>query len=253
MTFTVIFQSSLAPQRRTFPDIQAIIFDKDGTLENSKVYLEKLTVERLRLLETKCPSISQSLTKVFGFDGQRLDGAGLMAVGSRQENVIAAAAYLAERGLTWFEALTLSHHCFDQADRQIVPNAQTCPMFPGVGGWLQGQAERGLKIGILSAARQWSVERFITDHQLAPWIDVALGSDQGISKPDPALYRLACEKLGVDPARTLMVGDAQGDITMAKRAGARGAIAICWPGYEVPELNDADGMIQSIDHIAVGI
>ncbi|WLT40111.1 HAD-IA family hydrolase [Synechocystis sp. B12] len=71
---------------------------------------------------------------------------------------------------------------------------------------------------MLSAARQWSVERFIADHQLQNLVDVAKGSDQGLSKPDPALYLLTCRELGVAPEQTLMIGDAQGDITMAKGA-----------------------------------
>ncbi|MFM1841722.1 MAG: hypothetical protein RLZZ490_455, partial [Cyanobacteriota bacterium] len=104
---------------------------------------------------------------------------------------------------------------------------------------------------ILSAARQWSVERFIADHQLGGWVQVAMGSDQGLSKPDPTLYQLACEKLGVNPSQTLMIGDAQGDITMAKTAGAKGAIAIRWPGYQSPILQDADLTIEAIGQIQV--
>lgn len=249
MTFTVVISPS--EQSQTFTDIKALIFDKDGTLENSKVYLEKLTLERLRLLAAMAGEIREPLAKAFGFDGQTLAGDGLMAVGSRQENVIAAAAYLAERGHSWFEALSLSNQCFDQADRQVIPNAQTCPMFAGVGAALQAWSGQGMKIAILSAARQGSVERFIADHQLGQWIKVALGSDQGISKPDPALYHLACRQLGVEPQQTLMIGDAQGDITMAKRAGAKGAIAIRWPGYQSPPLPDVDLTIGAIRQIRV--
>jgi phosphoglycolate phosphatase len=95
------------------------------------------------------------------------------------------------------------------------------------------------------------VERFITDHQLGSWVEVALGSDQGLSKPDPALYHLACQKLGVDPQQTLMIGDAQGDITMAKQAGAKGAIAIGWPGYQFVQLKQADCTIGAIDQIQI--
>lgn len=251
MTFTVTVSAISPTPSPTFTDIHALVFDKDGTLENSKVYLEKLTIERLRLLENSTPGIRSPLTQAFGFDGQHLNPTGLMAVGSRQENLIAAAAYLAERGRSWFEALSLSHQCFDQADRQVVPNAHTCPMFPGVGVALETWSHQGLKIAILSAARQWSVERFIADHQLGVWVDVAMGSDQGLSKPDPALYRLACTRLGVDPHQTVMIGDAQGDITMAKKAGVKGAIAIGWPGYQSPTLKDADATIQDINQLRV--
>jgi phosphoglycolate phosphatase len=242
-------------QGKTFTDIQALVFDKDGTLENSKVYLEKLTIERLRLLENQVPAIGPSLgdrlARAFGFDRHReqLDPGGLMAVGSRRDNIIAAASYIAEGGYGWFQSLDLANGCFDEADRQIIPNAQTCPMFPGVENSLRFWQGQGVKIAILSAARQWSVERFIADHQLQAFVDVAKGSDQGLSKPDPALYSLTCKELGVRPEHTLMIGDAQGDITMAKSAGAQGAIAIHWLGYPLGNLQRVDATITDLREI----
>ena len=238
-------------QGKTFTDIQALVFDKDGTLENSKVYLEKLTIERLRLLENQLPNIGHRLAKSFGFDrtGEKLDPAGLMAVGSRRDNIIAAASYIAELGLDWFPSLDLANRCFDQADRQIIANAETCPMFPGVAEHLKFWQGQRVKIAILSAARQWSVERFIADHQLQSFVDLAKGSDQGLSKPDPALYLLTCNELGVKPEQTLMIGDAQGDITMAQAAGAQGAIAIHWPGYALGNLSGVDATITDLQEI----
>lgn len=241
-------------QGRIFHNVQALVFDKDGTLENSKVYLEKLTVERLAQLECHVPRLGDRLARALGFDrsGSTLQAGGLMAVGSRRENVVTAAAYLAETGLPWFQALQMANDCFDQADRQVIPNADTCPMFRGVGETLRFWQAQGVKIAIISAARQWSVERFIRDHGLQPWVNVAKGSDQGLSKPDPILYQLTCGQLGVKPRHTLMVGDALGDITMAKGAGAQGAIAIHWPGYDHPPLPGADLTISNLGEIELG-
>ncbi|MBD2655220.1 HAD family hydrolase [Synechocystis sp. FACHB-383] len=244
---------SITIQNKTFTQIQALIFDKDGTLENSKVYLEKLTVARLALLEQKVPepNFGDRLAGAYGFNrsNEQLDPGGLMAVGSRRDNLIAAASYIAEQGHGWFQSLEIANQCFDQADRQIVANADTCPMFPNVVNCLQQWRNQGVKIAILSAARQKSVERFIADHQLQNLVDVAKGSDQGLSKPDPALYLLTCQELGVKPAHTLMIGDAQGDITMAKGANAQGAIAIHWPGYPKGNLLGADVTIADLEQI----
>jgi putative hydrolase of the HAD superfamily len=44
----------------------------------------------------------------------------------------------------------------------------------------------------------------------------------GIAKPDPAIYLLACERLGVLPGRALFVGDgAEGELHGAEAAGLR--------------------------------
>lgn len=81
-----------------FNNIQAIIFDKDGTLEDSQNFLRELSIRRARLLDAQIPGIGEPLLMAFGLQDNYLDPTGLMAVGSRQENLIAAAAYIAEKG-----------------------------------------------------------------------------------------------------------------------------------------------------------
>ena len=79
-----------------FQDIQAIIFDKDGTLEDSQEYLRNLGQKRARLIDARIPGIGEPLLMAFGINGHEINSTGLMAVGSRLENEIAAAAYIAE-------------------------------------------------------------------------------------------------------------------------------------------------------------
>ena len=91
-----------------FKNIEAIIFDKDGTLEDSNNFLRELSIHRARLLDAQIPGIGEPLLMAFGLQNNQLDPTGLMAVGSRQENLIAAAAYIAETGKSWFEALKIA-------------------------------------------------------------------------------------------------------------------------------------------------
>ena len=52
-------------------------------------------------------------------------------------------------------------------------------------------------------------------------VDVLVdGSDTSRTKPDPEGYRLAAARLGVDPARCLVVEDAPAGVLAARRAGA---------------------------------
>ncbi|NES40040.1 MAG: HAD family hydrolase, partial [Moorea sp. SIO2C4] len=88
----------------TFPNIEAVIFDKDGTLEDSQVYLRELAYKRSRLIDAQIPGIGEPLLMAFGVQDDTLDPTGLMAVGSRRENEIAAAAYIAETGRGWLES-----------------------------------------------------------------------------------------------------------------------------------------------------
>jgi epoxide hydrolase-like predicted phosphatase len=54
--------------------------------------------------------------------------------------------------------------------------------------------------------------------------DVIDSSAVGVRKPNAAIFSLACERLDVDPGRTLFIDDYEGNITGAERAGL---VAIC--------------------------
>lgn len=235
----------------TFTDIQAVIFDKDGTLEDSQVFLRELGQKRSRLIDAQIPGIGEPLLMAFGINGDTLDPTGLMAVGSRHENEIAAAAYIAETGRGWLESLAIAHSAFAEADRYLKDAAGTSPLFTGSLEVLKSLWGAGLKLGILSADSTARVQAFVTRHQLEPYIQLQQGVDEGLSKPDPALFLQACQTLGVEPASTLMVGDSVGDIEMAKRAGAAGCIGICWGTLEAAHLEGADVVISQLDEIQV--
>ncbi|MBJ7899061.1 MAG: HAD-IA family hydrolase [Cyanobacteria bacterium RI_101] len=226
-----------------FPDCQAVIFDKDGTLENSWDYLVRLTEARLDALERRSPGVSQRLAPALGYRDGELDPAGLMAVGSRRDCQIASAVVLAQAGWGWFECLSFAQASFEEADRQV---SAVSSLFPGVRDCLERLRQGGFKLGILSAARTAVVEKFVETHQLAPYFQVLMGSDLTYAKPDPALYRQVCDLLGVKPERTLMIGDAQGDIAMARQCGAP-ALALCWPELPPRTLTGMTGVIASLE------
>jgi phosphoglycolate phosphatase len=234
----------------TFPNIQAIIFDKDGTLEDSQTFLRELGQKRSRLIDAQIPGIGEPLLMAFGIQGDSLDPTGLMAVGSRRENEIAAAAYVAETGRGWLESVAIAHNAFEDADRYL-KRAGTSPLFTGSLEVLKTLSDAGLKLGILSAATTEEVKAFVERHQLRDYIQLEMGVNEGPSKPDPALFLQACQLLDVEPGATLMVGDAAGDIEMGHRAGAAGCIGICWENPAAAHLEAADVAIAQLDEIQI--
>jgi phosphoglycolate phosphatase len=233
---------------RQFTDIQAIIFDKDGTLEDSGDYLRNLAQKRARLVDAQIPGVGEPLLMAFGVNNQTLDPAGLQAVGSRHENEIAAAAYIAETGRGWSAALEIVRGAFAEADR--VMESTPAAMFPGSQQSISSLSAAGLKLGIISAATTSQVVKFARYHQLQSYFQVLLGSDLQFAKPDPRLFQFACQELGVDPARTLMVGDSTWDMSMAKQGGAAGCIGITW-GRSVRPLANADVSIEYLSQLQI--
>ncbi|MEC4892862.1 MAG: HAD family hydrolase [Oscillatoria sp. PMC 1051.18] len=235
-----------------FSNLVAVIFDKDGTLEDSQSFLRELAQKRARLIDAQIPGIGEPLLMAFGVQDATLDPTGLMAVGSRRENEIAAAAYIAETGRGWLESLSIAGSAFADADRYLTQAAQTSPLFTGSLEVLKFLAETGLKLGILSADSTPGVEAFIARHQLSDYIQLGMGVDEsGLTKPDPQLFLQACQALGVEPGQTLMIGDSAGDIQMATEAGAAGTVGICWGTPQAAHLEKADVAIASLDELEI--
>ncbi len=232
----------------SFPNIQAIFFDKNGTLENSEVYLRSLGQKAARMIDAQVPGIGEPLLMAFGIDSDRLDPAGLISVASRRETEIAAAAYIAETGRGWFESLKIARQSLDEAEKYL--GKDPAPLFPGSLEVLQSLSAAGLTLGIISAASSAEVREFVARYQLSDYIQIQKGVDDGPSKPDPILFLQACQALGVEPSATLMVGDAVGDMQMARNAKAAGCIGITWVGKS-DHVQGADVVINQLDEIQV--
>jgi phosphoglycolate phosphatase len=239
---------AISCQNRTFINIRAIIFDKDGTLENSGDYLRSVAHKRARLIDAEIPGIGEPLLMAFGVQGDRLDPAGLQAIGSRKENEIAAAAYIAETGRGWAESLDIARRAFEEADRVMATTPGA--MFQGVLETIDALATAGFKLGILSAATNDRVIEFAKYHRLQGYFQSLLGSDGQFAKPDPRLFHQACQELGVEPAQTLAIGDGVWDMVMAKQAGTGGCIGIAW-GQSEATLAGADITISNLAELQI--
>lgn len=231
-----------------FREIQAVIFDKDGTLEDSSNYLYQLAQKRARLVDAQIPGVGEPLLMAFGILGSNLDPAGLMAVGSRQESLIASAAYVAETGRDWVTAKNLVEQAFAEADKTITNDIGK--MHLGSRELLTMLCATGIKLGILSNAPSNDVANFVRHHQLESLLNLQMGADGEVTKPDPRLFLTACDRLQVPPHKTLMIGDSAGDIEMTQRAGGMGCIAIAW-GVAAPHLKKASMVIDRLAEIEI--
>jgi putative hydrolase of the HAD superfamily len=105
---------------------------------------------------------------------------------------------------------------------------------------------RGIKRGLISVCSS-DVSDAWKDFELTPHLDDAvLSCDVGLSKPDPKIYLLACEQLGVEPEECVFVGDGANDeLAGAERVGMR-AVCILPPGRIEPAWPEARGWEPTI-------
>ena len=123
------------------------------------------------------------------------------------------------------------------ADRFIGPNADLgslehlasrhwhyppSALHPDVQQSLEALRDAGFRLGVI-ANQPTQVRAALERDGLIPFFEVwGVSDDLGLQKPDPALFAHAVRTAGVEPARTVMVGDRLDyDVRPAKEAGLR--------------------------------
>ena len=82
--------------------------------------------------------------------------------------------------------------------------------------------DEGIRTALASSTRTQQVIRELTNAGLIDYFDSVTGGDSvTVSKPDPQIYLIACEKLGSLPGDTFAIEDSFNGIRSAHRAGMR--------------------------------
>lgn len=96
---------------------------------------------------------------------------------------------------------------------------------PGAVETLRSLRARGLELAVVSNWDIGLVEHLERIGIASLFSTVATTAEAGAPKPEPAVFRLALERLGVEPGRALHVGDEDGDEQGAAAAGMQFAPA----------------------------
>jgi len=115
---------------------------------------------------------------------------------------------------------------------------------------LEELGRRGFKRGLISVCSS-DVEEMWDELELARHLDeVVLSCAVGLRKPDPAIYLLTCERLGVTPEECLFVGDGANDeLAGAERVGMH-AVCVLPPGRDDPLWPEARGWDPTISSLS---
>ena len=94
------------------------------------------------------------------------------------------------------------------------------PLKPGIKELLDYLKENGYKVGVASSTREAIVFKQLIDAGLSHYFDnLTCGDMLEKSKPDPDIYLMACEKLGVKPEESIAIEDSFNGIRSAYHAG----------------------------------
>ena len=243
--------------RYGFGPLKALLFDKDGTIASSEMFLLRQAQARVmcclqHVEDTQRPQLQQLLCRAYGLieagngAGLVLDPGGATAVASAAENLISTATCLAQAGLNWSEALTVARSAHRQAaDEQYRSRAQLTPPLPGIVEVLHWADQLGLMCGVISGDCRQGIEAFLKHWDLSPMIKIYRGADEWPAKPAPEAVAALCAALGVTAEQCVLCGDSGNDLAMGRAAGV-GAVVGYSGGWTVPpDLKGFDAVMDN--------
>lgn len=213
-------------------NIQAIVFDLDGTLLDRRRSFERFVRDQWERLAYCLQSANQELyvqTLV------ELDGDGYAPRKSLFTGVV-----------TRFNLPSGVAEILLNDYREGFPNA--CLLFPDAAQTLSCLRTSGFKLGLITNGSIRMQSRKVQCLSLSPSFDTILISDaEGISKPDPLIFHRALERLNTSPAQAVFVGDhPEVDVAGARAAGMQ---AIWRRDSKVSRTVEADAVIEELDDL----
>lgn len=130
----------------------------------------------------------------------------------------------------WFAALGVdpkwTEAVFAQAMRDLYePGSEVFQLYDDVIPTLERLRDRGLRLAVLSNW-DYSLHRVLRLLEIRDFFEVVVASlEEGPEKPDPALFGIVLDRLGVSPEETLHVGDDPlDDVAGARNVRMRAAL-----------------------------
>jgi len=180
-------------------DIQAIIFDLDGSLVDSMWIWRQIDIEYLGRYGLKLPEDLQSC----------IEGMSFKETAEYFKQRFAIPETICEMQATW------NQMAWDKYANEITLKA-------GVAEFLKECRDRGIKLGIASSNSRELINVCLKRNQVEDYFEcIMCGTDGLPGKPAPDIYLAAAKKLGVSPVHCLVFEDIVPGILAGKNAGMR--------------------------------
>jgi HAD superfamily hydrolase (TIGR01509 family) len=139
----------------------------------------------------------------------------------------------------------LGHECHKAAEarsrryRELIGDARP---FPGARALMSKAHERGLVTALATSSPADELDQLLEILDVSDVLDAKTTADDiEASKPNPEVFVTAMDMAGLDPGRTLAVGDSVWDVEAARGAGI-GCVAVESGGFSQHELSEAGAL-----------
>jgi phosphoglycolate phosphatase len=184
-----------------------VVFDWDGTLFDSTALIA-------RCIQNACADVGAPVPSQS--DAAYVIGLGLQDALRHVAPDLPEARY-PELGLRY------RHHYF--------ASQHELSLFPGTLPMLQALKARNHRLAVATGKGRRGLDDALAHSQLQGLFDSTRTADETASKPDPLMLHELMRELGVQPARTLMIGDTTHDLLLARNAGTP-SVAVSFGAHE---------------------
>jgi len=126
-------------------------------------------------------------------------------------------------------------------------SARGVPLLPGAALWLEQLKRTGWRQALATSAPRANIEATLEPLRLRSFFDAIVSADDvGRGKPDPLVFLTAAERLGLPPARCVVVEDAPAGVEGARRAGMASIGVLSSHHASL----DADLVVESLETLA---
>lgn len=196
--------------------IEAILFDKDGTLlDFHATWLPTYSAVARRLFAKDDPELAERLLVAAGYDASRgvIAAGSLLAVGNNEEIAACYAEVLGAQPTADMVA------ALDEA--YAVEGANNTVAVPAMAETLARLKSKGYRLGVATSDSIAGAKATLAPFGVLPLLAFVAGYDSGHGvKPGPGMVLGFCSHLGLPPEAVAVVGDNGHDMDMARAAGA---------------------------------
>ena len=231
--------------------VDLVVFDKDGTLFDFGAMWGGWVEELGRRLEaaTRRP-VSGDVFAAIGFDPveRRVRPGAPLAIATMGQIAEIVAAVIRR----WCPSVAAARRAVETAWFEPDPVATAVPTtdLPALFGAIVAS---GRRIAVATTDDRGPTEATLRGFGLRSFVAALACGDDGVGvKPDPAMVRALCRAVGVEPARTAMIGDTPADLSMGRAAGVARTVAVLSGVGSRAELESlADTVLGSVAELLV--
>ncbi|MFW2421246.1 MAG: HAD family hydrolase [Porticoccaceae bacterium] len=123
-----------------------------------------------------------------------------------------------------------------------------CPFYDGAEQMLDQLLAADFTLAVATGKRRQGLDESLQGLNAHRWFAASRCADETASKPDPLMLLELMEELGVSPEQTVMVGDSEYDMQMAKNAGVH-RLAVSFGAHHRERLHPYE-LLGCVDHLS---